>query len=96
MTNLTTLRVFATALLLLFAGWAAGRAQTSAPDFEIVVTTTATSSSIDTAVKCVRGCNLSWVQRGVNPRAKAISEFEFSCKGGNPCGSGTVGGWLQK
>ena len=93
--NDASVRVFATALLLL-VGWALGRAQTSSPDFEIVVTTTSTNSSIATAVKCVRGCNLSWVQRGVNPQAKALREFEFSCTGGSSCGSGTVGGWLQK
>ena len=96
MTNLATSRVLFIAALLLLAGWTIGRAQTGSPDFELVVTTTATGSSIETAVKCVRGCNLSWIQRGVNPRVQAMSEFEFSCKGGSRCPSGTIGGWLQK
>ena len=90
--TLANLRVMGIAAGLLIAGWTVGKAQTTAPDFEIVVTTTSTG----TAVKCVRGCNLSWVERGPNPRAKAISEFEYSCKGGSPCSSGTIGGWLQK
>jgi len=88
----SNLRVMLIAALLLLAGWTVGKAQTSAPDFEIVVT----ASSTGTAVKCVRGCNLSWAERGLNPHAKAISEFEYSCKGGSPCSSGTIGGWLLK
>jgi hypothetical protein len=90
--KLTNLRVMLIAALLLLAGWTAGKAQTTAPDFEIVVTTTSTG----TAVRCVRGCNLSWAERGLNPQAKAISQFEYSCQGGSSCSSGTISGWLQK
>ena len=86
------LRVMLIAILLLLAGWTIGKAQTTAPDFEIVVT----ASSNGTAVKCVRGCSLSWIEGGLNPQAKAISEFEYSCKGGITCSSGTIGGWLLK
>jgi hypothetical protein len=94
--NPTTLRLFLVSALLLMAGWTAGRAQTSAPDFEFVVTTTATATGMDTSVQCVRGCKLSWVQRGVNPNAAKLSDFDFSCKGGNPCASGVIGGWVQR
>jgi hypothetical protein len=86
------LRITLCAALLVLAGWTAGKAQTTAPDFEIVVTTTTTGAS----VQCVRGCNLSWIERGLNPEGKAISEFEYSCRGTNPCSSGAIGGWLQK
>lgn len=94
--NLANLRVLAISALLLLAGWSIGRAQSSSPDFELAVTTTAVGNAMETTLACVRGCNLSWTERGVNPRAKAISQFEFSCKGGNRCSSGTVGGWLAK
>jgi hypothetical protein len=90
--HVANLRLLLITALLLFVDWRVGKAQTTAPDFEIVVTPTSTGM----AVKCVRGCNLSWVQRGVNPQAKAMSEFEYSCKGGSPCSSGTIGGWLRK
>jgi hypothetical protein len=87
--------------LMLLAGWTAGRAQTSSPDFELVVTTTTTDKGLDTSVECVKGCKLAWVQRGVNPRAARLSSFEFSCSGNNgnsvtQCPSGVVGGWIQK
>lgn len=48
---------------LIGMGWAAGRAQTSVPDFEVVVN----APSGETTIECVRGCKLSWVQRGLNP-----------------------------
>ena len=91
--KLPSLRTALIAAVLMLAGWTAGKAQTTAPDFEIVVTTSSTGTSV---VKCVRGCNLSWAERGLNPAAKAIGQFEFSCNGGSPCSSGTIGGWLQK
>lgn len=95
-----TLRFLLVSGLMLLAGWTAGRAQTSAPDFELVVSTKATDTGMDTTVECVRGCKLAWVQRGVNPRAARLSSFEFSCNGNgtgvSQCPSGIVGGWLQK
>lgn len=87
---------FVLAVVLLLAGWTVGRAQTSSPDFELIVTTTATDSSIETSVDCAKGCNLAWVQRGVNPGAKPIKRFQFTCKGSSQCSSGVVGGWGEK
>jgi hypothetical protein len=85
---------------MLLAGWTAGRAQTSSADFEFVVTTTTTEAGLDTSVKCVKGCKLSWVQRGENPRAAHLTSFEFSCRGSGGsvahCPSGVIGGWIQK
>jgi hypothetical protein len=93
--NPTTLRIlFISALLL--AGWTAGRAQTNSADFEFIVTTTASETGMKTSVECVRGCKLSWVQRGVNPRAAQLSNFDFSCSGTKKCPSGIIGGWVQK
>jgi hypothetical protein len=94
-----TLRILLILGLMLFAGWTVGRAQSSSPGFEFVVTTTATDTGMDTSVKCVKGCKLAWVQRGVNPRAAQLASFDFSCKGGgsvSQCSSGTIGGWIQK
>lgn len=91
-----TPRILFVSALLLIGGWTAGRAQTSSPDFEFVVTTTTTETGMDTSVTCVRGCKLSWVQRGVNPRAAELSSFDFSCKGSKQCPSGVIGGWVQK
>ena len=77
------------ALLLVGAGWAVGRAQTPAPDFELLVNAPGGQTTID----CVRGCNLAWVERGVTSAATA--RFEYTC-GAERCSSGKVGGWIQK
>lgn len=74
-------------------GWAAGRAQTSKPEFEIRV------DALEGAVKvtCVRGCRLAWTERGVTPNAARLQTFDFGCKGsGGRCSSGTIGGWVDR
>ncbi len=78
---------------LLALGWTAGRAQTSAPDFELVVN----SPKGEVTVQCVRGCELAWAERGVNGRAARMSTFTFDCEGPGPmrCPSGRIGGWLK-
>ena len=78
---------------LLALGWTAGRAQTSAPDFELVVS----APKGDVTVQCVRGCELAWTERGVNLRAARMSTFTFECEGPSPmrCGSGRIGGWVK-
>ena len=95
MKNPTTLRILFVCAVLV-AGWTAGRAQTSGPDFEFVVTTTATETGMKTSVECVRGCKLSWVERGMNPRAAQLNDFNVSCSGTTQCASGFIGGWIQK
>lgn len=82
----------ALASLLIACGWAAGRAQSSVPDFELVVDAPAGSVKVE----CVRGCRLSWVERGVNPRAAQVPVFEFTCTSGERCGSGRIGGWMAR
>lgn len=84
----------AVAVLLVLVGFAAGRAQSANPDFELVVSGSAES----TRIECRRGCTLAWVERGVNPAATPMSSFSYGCKGAGvtTCTSGRVGGWLTK
>jgi hypothetical protein len=79
--------------MLVGLGWAVGKAQTSQPDFELVVTAPAG----ETNVECRRGCELVWVERGINPNAKPQSTFTFSCSGGGAqqCSSARIGGWVK-
>jgi hypothetical protein len=78
------------AVILIFLGWVVGRAQTSAPAFELVVD----APGGETTIKCVKGCKLSWVERGLIPNATADPNFTYSCTAGR-CSSGRVGGWLN-
>ena len=84
----------AVAVALVAAGWAAGTAQSSQPDFELIVDAPAG----ETSVRCVRGCELSWVERGVNPNAAATPRFSFACRGERleRCSSARIGGWMTK
>jgi hypothetical protein len=79
------------ALALVGTGWAIARAQTTAPDFEIIVD----SPSGQTTISCVRGCTLSWVERGINPNASATQSFQFACSAAR-CSSARVGGWISQ
>jgi hypothetical protein len=73
-------------------GWVAGRAQTSQPTFELVVNAPAG----ETTIQCVRGCELSWVERGVSPNAQTMQTFTFKCTSpSGRCSSHKVGGWLK-
>lgn len=86
---------FIIAVALIAAGWVAAKAQPSTPDFEIVVDAPAG----ETSITCKRGCNLAWVERGVNPNSTPIRTFAFKCGGGPPegrCSSATVGGWITR
>jgi hypothetical protein len=77
-------------LLLIALGWlAAGSAQTAQPDFEIIII----APSGETTVECVRGCNLAYIGRGVNPNDTPISNFRFACSG-ERC-KASVGGWVS-
>ena len=82
----------AVAFALMAAGWVVAKAQTPAvPDFEIVVDAPGGA----TTIRCVRGCTLAWVERGVNPNSKPIESFDFACSGAR-CSSARVGGWLAR
>ena len=70
-------------------GWTLGQAQNSSPDFELVVSAPGGSTTIE----CRRGCELAWVERGVNPRSTTMRTFQFKCTG-SECSSGAVGGWV--
>ena len=82
------------ALALVALGWAAGKAQTAAPDFELVVN----SPSGETTVECRRGCELAWVERGVNPAAKLMPTFMYGCSNtpNGRCSSARIGGWIKR
>ncbi len=79
----------ALAVVLVFFGWVLGRAQASAPVFEFVVD----APGGETNIRCVRGCELAWVERGVNANASPTSSFTYRCTAPR-CESGRVGGWL--
>ena len=86
----TSLRI-AMAVAFVGIGWVVGAAQTSQPDFELVIN----APSGETRIECVRGCSLSWVERGLNSNATASSRFTYGC-GADRCSSGRVGGWITK
>jgi len=72
-------------------GWAVGRAETSTPDFELIVN----APGGETSVECVRGCDLRWWERGPNPNSGLMNKFTFRC-GAAECSSGRIGGWLRQ
>ena len=76
----------AIALILVFAGWVVGRAQTTAPDFELAVD----APSGETTLKCLRGCELVWVERGLNANASRMATFTYKCTAPR-CSSGRIG-----
>lgn len=80
----------AIAAALVALGWAAGRAQTSEPAFEIVVT----APGGKTTIECRRGCALAWVERGVNANSQPMQTFTYGCSASS-CSSGRVGGWIK-
>jgi hypothetical protein len=52
----------------------------------------------ETTVECRRGCEMAWVERGVNPVSKPMQTFKFACGGGGRerCSSLRIGGWVVK
>jgi hypothetical protein len=88
----TALRI-GIAVTLVGMGWMAAKAQTAAPDFEIVVN----APEGETTIECVRGCGLAWVGRGVPSSVNPEQTFKFRCAGApdGRCSSFKVGGWLR-
>ena len=79
------------AMALVGVGWVAAKAQTPAPAFELIVD----APVGPTTIKCVRGCTLMWVERGINPNGTPQPAFEFACSGAaTRCSSARVGGWI--
>lgn len=74
----------------LVIGWAVGKAQTPAPDFELIVN----APGGDTTIECLRGCTLQWWERGPNPNSVPTAKFSYSCSGSR-CSSGRIGGWRR-
>ncbi|MPY90791.1 MAG: hypothetical protein GEU99_23125 [Luteitalea sp.] len=83
----------AAAVALIGLGWAAGKAQTPQPDFELIINAPAGQTSVE----CLRGCELMWVERGVNPNDTPRPTFSFGCRGASVerCSSAKIGGWIN-
>ena len=89
------IRQLVIAVVLVGGGWSIGRAQVQEADFELVVEAPAG----ETIVTCRRGCELVWVERGINPAARRKDSFSFRCGGTAPpavCVSGRIGGWITR
>ena len=82
------------ACALVALGWAAATAQTPAPAFELIVD----APEGETTITCTRGCQVSWVERGINPNDRPRATFSYSCRGSSSgrCGSGHIGGWITQ
>jgi len=82
------------AAALIGLGYGIGSAQRAEPDFELVID----SPAGETRIECRRGCDLAWVERGVNPNAQPHSTFSFACGATSQgrCQSGRVGGWIRR
>jgi hypothetical protein len=93
----TRLKFVLVAVAFSALGWTFGRAQSRQPDFELVITApggpTNTTPEGMTKVECVRGCELIWAERGLNPNSRGSSTFRFGC-GAEWCASGRIGGWI--
>jgi len=81
----SALRLVVTVVILVAIAWAAGRAQASRADFEIMVW----SSPDGTSVSCIRGCDLTrQVSTPEGIKTVVFPKIEFSCGGRTvPCGS---------
>jgi hypothetical protein len=79
------------ALLLVAFGWAAGRAQTPAPEFMLAIE----APSGRTLVKCVRGCTLQGGRDEGNPSNEPTQTYWFECQGASSRCNATVNGWLK-
>ena len=78
-------------IALISLGWTIGRAQSRQPDFELRVD----APGGTTRIECVRGCELMWVERGINPNGTTGPTFSYGC-GAERCSSGTIGGWITQ
>jgi hypothetical protein len=81
------------ALFLVASGWAAGKAQTPAPEFTLAID----APEGRTTIKCVRGCTLQGGRDEGNPNNTPIQDYWYECRGSalQRCGS-TVNGWLTR
>ncbi len=75
----------------LATGWAAAKAHTPQPDFELLVD----APVGQTHIKCVKGCTLLSVET-MDPEAKPTPNFSILCGGSSllRCPPERVGGWV--
>jgi hypothetical protein len=84
------LRLVAVASLILL-GWAIGKAQTSTPDFMLIVD----APTGETKVECTSGCSLAWAGHGI-PTGTPQSTFTYRCSGSERCSSAGIAGWVKR
>jgi hypothetical protein len=77
-------------IALIGFGWPVGRAQNAQPDFEILVTASGSSAS----VQCVRGCRLatSGLPKPVGSTVVTLTCNETAGK----CGEMRLSGWIER
>jgi hypothetical protein len=89
---------FAIAAVLVGAGWAAGTARTSPPQFTMEIESSAYENAIKTTVICVRGCALRGARDQSNPNAGLVNQWQYSCSGSESATrtcKGRVNGWTK-
>ena len=82
------------AVALVVIGWSVGRAQTTAPDFELVVTKH--DGGMDMQVACKKGCTLGYINpQGVARKLVGRNDVGFACGNEARCDF-TFAGWSQR
>lgn len=90
---------------LVWLGWSVGRAQTTAPDFELMIDAPSGAS-----IRCVRGCalwagSLAELASLLAPGEPPPNGISFSCAGGyvaegqvpnDPCKARSIMGWVKR
>ncbi len=92
----SAMKMIGLACVMLGVGFAIGqaRAQTAGPDFEVQIS----APPGETVIECVRGCDLQWVERGLNANSRPEVRFSYGCRGNGleRCASGRIGGWVRR
>ena len=95
---LRMVRRTALVVALVGLGWSVGRAQTTTPDFELMID----APSGATNIRCVRGCTLSTADLGLAPGEPLPSGIVLFCGGGyvidpsDRCRPRNIIGWLKR
>jgi len=95
---LRMVRRLAFVVALVWLGWSVGRAQTTAPDFELMID----APPGVTHIRCVRGCTL--FKELVLAPGEPQPRLSFSCSGGNVdsqvpndrCKPFSINGWVKQ
>ena len=102
---LRMVRRLALVVALVWLGWSVGRAQTTAPDFELMI-----DAPSSVSIRCVRGCtlwagSLAELALLLAPGEPPPNGLSFSCGGGyviegqvpkDPCKPRSIMGWVKR